>query len=142
MTERTRKKIVYGALIVAVLWGAYNFSDRSAEPYRSEPAPTIQPAGGTAAAVRELDESEIARVRAAGWGRDPFGVLQQGRRVAGPSWNLRGIIYSASSPLAYINGSRVGIGDTINDATVVAITRTAVKLRYQGREFEIRVHKG
>lgn len=142
MNEQLRKKIVYAALVVAVIWGAYNFSGRSATVSEAAPSETIQPANRIAGSAPTLSQAEVDRVKAADWGRDPFGAVKAGRRAPGPSWTLRGIIYSDTSPMAYVNGKRVRIGDTVDRATVTAISRTAVTLRYQGKDFDIHVQKG
>lgn len=143
MSEQTRKKIVYSALVLAIIWGAYSFSDSGTKKTVVESPETIKPIVRSATGgVAIVDDDEIARLQAADWGDDPFGVVTTGQRAPGPSWTLRGIVYSPTSPMAYVNGQRVRIGDTVNRATVTAIGKTAVTLLYEGREFDIYVRKG
>lgn len=143
MSDKTRKKIVYSALVLAIIWGAYSFSESGTKQAAVDSPETIEPiartaTGGTAVVTGE----EVARLEAADWGDDPFGVVSTGTRAPGPSWSLRGIVYSPTSPMAYVNGQRVRIGDTVNRATVTAIGKTSVTLRFDGREFDIHVRKG
>ncbi|MBD3402098.1 hypothetical protein GF420_04320 [candidate division GN15 bacterium] len=141
MSESLRKKIVFGALILAIVWAYFNLREdqQAADVDRPE---TILPLDRQQSARIPIPEAEIARISEADWGRDPFGGVRQTRQVSGPSWILRGIIYSATSPMAYVNGQRVGVGDSVNRATVVAISKHAVTLEYQGRQFDITVRKG
>lgn len=142
MSERLRKRIVYAALVLAIAWGAYNLSERDATMTTAAPDATVAPVARGTVTQASVPAEEISRLQSAGWGGDPFGVTQQVPRQVGQSWILRGIVYSTQSPMAYVNGRRVGIGDTVDQATVVAISRSAVTLRFQGREFDIQVQKG
>ena len=142
MTEKTRKKIVYLALVAAVIWGAYNFSGHRGTTEITAPG-TIQPAtaGPAHAHAGQLPNTSIEADRP--WGSDPFRLKRDGTvSRSGPSWVLTGIIYNQTSPLAYINRKAVREGETIDSATVLKIERKSVTLKYQGNEFTIRVSRG
>jgi len=47
-------------------------------------------------------------------------------------YSLQGIIYDSQHPLAIINGKQLGIGQSIDDATVVEITQKGVELAVKG----------
>jgi len=144
MSERMRKVLVYGSLVMALCYGAYNFSG-SSRPNATEQPLTIEPlaAGPAQPVAPALKARDLTQLEEATWGIDPFANPKR-KTVAGPrlSWNLKGIVYNPARPLAYINGVRVGIGDMVNSAKVIAIDKTKVTLSYQGNEFDVFVHKG
>lgn len=143
MNERSRKLFVYGSLVLAVCYGAYSFS--GAKHTRSGvPSPTIEPlAAGPQAQPPQLSQRDVQLLQEADWGRDPFAQSRK-QATGGPklNWTLKGIVFNPSRPLAYINGLRVGIGDTVNSAKVIAIDKTKVTLTYQGTQFDVYVQKG
>jgi MSHA biogenesis protein MshK len=51
-------------------------------------------------------------------------------------------MYKAGSPSAFINGQAVQIGDTVDGAKVIAITRRAVKLERNGKRFTLEISRG
>jgi MSHA biogenesis protein MshK len=61
----------------------------------------------------------------------PASVLPQ--QKAQPEFRLQGIIFSSVRPSAMINGQTVNVGDPIDSATVVAISRTTVTLQINGQ---------
>lgn len=143
MNEQLRKRLVYGALVLAIIYGVYNFLP-ARKPTVVTPPETIEPlVGAVAEAAAKLDEPTVAALEARPWGRDPFGKPTRAvEATPRQTWTLRGIIYSAAKPLAYINGARVGIGDKVNNATVVAIDKTKVTLEFGGSQFDVFVRKG
>ena len=142
MTEKTRKRIVYLALVAAIIWGAYNFLGRNGKVHVTAPE-TIQPVSGQSVQSGSADHTSILTDTDRPWGSDPFRVRRDGTvSRSGPSWLLSGIVYNATYPLAYINRKAVREGDTIDSATVVKIEKKSVTLKYQGNEFTIRVSRG
>lgn len=142
MSEKTRKKIVYLALVAAIVWGAYNFLGRRQKTEVVAPA-TIQPAIAQSVQQHSGDHPNILTEADRPWGSDPFRTNRDGANTrSGPSWVLTGIVYNSTSPLAYINRTAVGEGEKINSATVVKIDKKSVTLKYQGNEFTIRVSRG
>lgn len=140
MTEARRKKIVYAALVLAIIYGTYNFTI-GRKPIQVTPPATIKPIDADSLALIVRDSLDITDISAADWGRDPFGSH---RRAAVPtrSWELKGIVYSETAPLAYINGHRVGINDRVDGARVVRIDRKKVTMEFNGRNFDIYVIEG
>ena len=55
------------------------------------------------------------------------------QQKAQPEFRLQGIIFSSVRPSAMINGQTVNVGDPIDSATVVAISRTTVTLQINGQ---------
>jgi type II secretory pathway component PulC len=143
MSERTRKVLIYGGLVLAIFYAAYNFMG-SAPVTSGEPLPIIEPlASAPQPAKPRLQARDLQILKDSNWGRDPFAQSKQ-QTTAGPklSWTLKGIVYNPSRPLAFINGMRVGIGDTVNSAKVITIDKTKVTLVYQGTQFDVYVQKG
>ena len=145
MSERMRKGLVFGSLVLAILYAAYNFSGSDGPKPVDQPQ-TIEPLAANVAqtAAPSLKDRDVKMLEEAPWGQDPFAAPKRKTVAAGPrlSWNLKGIVYNPSRPLAYINGVRVGVGDMVNSAKVIAIERTKVTLNYQGDQFDVFVHKG
>ena len=143
MSESTRKKIVYLALVAAIVWGGYNLYGPHRKPV-AQGTPTIQPVSAAIANAAATAPAGIEQRASAAWGRDPFRTI----RYTGPRqsrsvrWVVTGIVYNDTSPLAYVNRKAVRKGDTIDDATVVNIDRKSVTLEYQGDRIEITISKG
>jgi hypothetical protein len=57
-------------------------------------------------------------------------------------WSLTGIIDNGSTPLAFINGKMVKVGDLVDQARVVKIEKHKVTLSHNGTEIFLRVNKG
>ena len=146
MTARTRKLLVYSTLPLALMWAAYNYLDRAG---RKAPAPAAQAASVSSVETpvgRQLPR-DLDVKRAQEWGRDPFrsylaGVTERGEDPESPAWRLSGIVFSQTSPLAFVNGRSVAVGDSIGQAVVVAIDRRTVTLEHLGRRVELQVNKG
>ena len=56
-----------------------------------------------------------------------------------PAFRLNGVFYSANKPSAVVNGEFVSIGDEVNGAAVVSISRESVVLEINGQRTTIRV---
>lgn len=143
MNEKMRKRLVYSSLVLAVIYGAYNFSSGGKQLIVEE-SHTIEPIAGThSPIVEKLRRETITKLESEDWGRDPFGKPKRAvEAVPRQTWTLRGIIFSPTNPLAYINGARVGVGDKVNNATVVAIDKRKVTLEFGGSQFDVYVRKG
>ncbi len=155
MTVAKRQRIMYGILVVALLWGGWNITHprkRTVPPQETsapmaEATPTVQPT---------ISKEVAASLEAQPWGRDPFSAsaarysaettLQQtAKRSTEPravSWSLTGIIDNGATPFAFINGKMVKVGDLIDQARVVKIERQKVILSHNGNEILLRVNKG
>jgi HD-like signal output (HDOD) protein len=82
----------------------------------SVPAPEpVQASAGPAAVTNAPMLSETPRVKSP------------------PDFRLNGIIYSVGRPSAILNGETVYVGDQVNGATVLSISRTSVTLLLKGQ---------
>ncbi len=151
MNERTRRLILFSTLPVALLWGYFNLVVDRPAPV-STVTPATEDAANLVASLSPTDTSlaVIARIAGEPWGTDPFRMGPPQREAlpaahvvtrASLVWELNGIIYSETLPFAYVNHKSVKVGDTVNNATVVAIERKAVTLELDGRRFKISLNK-
>jgi len=140
MNEATRKKMVFGLLVVAMIWGAYNVDFGKKRPRPSGGA-SIGSTQALTPAARPAPTANIETDERRAWGEDPFRVVRPDRHRRQPTvtWNLDGIIYNATAPLAIINNRTVGVGDVIGGATVVKIDKTKVTLDHNGSSVTLRV---
>ena len=75
MSESTRKKILYAALVGAIIWGVYNFVPRSqmSTATTSKPAVSQQAPLAPSASFTRIDKSiNVAAMKIKEWGSDPF----------------------------------------------------------------------
>lgn len=155
MTVAKRQKIMYGILVVALLWGGWNFTHPRKRTVT--PQETSTPVAETTPAVQStINKEVVASLEAQPWGRDPFsasstrrnegaGQKSTSKQLPTPravSWSLTGIIDNGSTPFAFINGKMVKVGDLIDQARVVKIERQKVTLSHNGNEILLRVNKG
>jgi hypothetical protein len=148
VSETFRKRIVYSALFLAIIWGIYNFLPKSNPP----PAQQINPSpeqvsAQTAPAPKPVEKTvDVAEMKSKPWGPDPFRAT--GRRIIRDvgtgenKWRLSGIVYNSIKPLAIINGKSVSEGQNIGSATVVEISPKTVILEDSGAKVTLRVTKG
>jgi type II secretory pathway component PulC len=155
MNDRTRRIIVFSALPVALIWGYYNLmmkSDGGYIPTANDPSlATVPSIASNLPSTTVSDSATFHKIRSRSWGTDPF----RGRTVShreptiasstvaksGLSWVLNGIIFSETSPLAYVNGRPVKVGEVVNSAKVVSIDRRTVTLEVDGRRLTISLSK-
>ena len=154
MSEGTRKKVIFGVLIVAVIWGYNNLKSDSkekaprkrADVTTSAPAatPTVNEVAPNAAAPKLVN---IEKKALETWGKDPFRVERSGQQsTRKPSrvrkWQLSGILFNSQAPVAIINNQQVRTGDMVDNAKVIKIDRKAVQLEHNGTKMTITVTKG
>ena len=146
MNERTRKKIVYLSLVLAVIWGIYNFPSQNESPNINETVPTIQPLATSSPVTENREMIDVKQKMQAPWGEDPFQsagpkfILKVDQ--VNPRWRLSGIVYNSHNPLAIVNNQPVRVGDEINNATVVSINASTITLDYNGDRVTLNVTKG
>jgi len=148
MSERFRKGLVFGALILAIAWGMYNYLPKSQslqrQPALSPAEAAVVPASARLAAVEK--SINVAEMKSKRWGEDPFRSLNKSTGAVAnsdePRWKLSGIVFNNLKPLAIINGKSVNVGDNVGKATVVEITQKSVVLDYGGSKVTLRVQKG
>ena len=138
MTERNRKILVFGVLLVAIIWGAWNLMPHgngdSAEELvagQSDPDPdaAIQQAAITTPRAFSTDSLT--------WKEDPFArrSMVSGRsKTSKPeiSFQLAAISAQAENAMALINGNVVRVGDEVAGWEVATIEPQSVLLR-QGK---------
>jgi hypothetical protein len=144
VSGQNRKKIVYFALVAALIWGVYNFPTSRVKKTAIEPTETIQPLSAAQSVAPANDMINIAEKTQAPWGADPFhsSKLVKADFSHEPRWHLSGIVYNDRTPLAIINSRPVKVGQEIDEAKVVDIGARMVTLEYQGRLFTLSVTKG
>jgi hypothetical protein len=118
--------------------------DASAEaPVQAAPTPTaaattdLKPAVSVAAPDRKPLVSPSAPESTASTSHNPMATnvppLAIAQEKPVPEFRLNAIFYTAVRPTAILNGETVTVGDELNGATVVAITRTTVTLLVNGQ---------
>ncbi len=155
MTERGRKKLMYGVLIAAVLFGIYNFAQPRKQTNLSAPSGSTQSA--VAAPIPAPEKSiNLAEKQAESWGRDPFRSgstpdpaaprVHTNATASAPAptpvWRLTGIMFNKRQPMAFINGRMVGVGDEIDQARVSKIEQSKVTIIYNGNPIDLLITKG
>jgi len=147
MSERFRKGIVFGALLLAIAWGMYNFLPKN-EPKPTPLASPLETAVLPATArLNAVEKSiNIAEMKNKSWGDDPFRAINKGTGYRAssdePRWKLSGIVYNSIKPLAIINGKSVTVGQKVGNATVVEIGQKSVTLDHSGTKVTLKVFRG
>jgi type II secretory pathway component PulC len=149
MSEAKRKKIVYLALVAAIIYGAVNFWPN--QPEAPKEYKTIAPLTAQQIALQKASRTanvaiDFARYDSLQWGGDPFRadqkVTNKVTRRKTTTFELSGIIYSPDYPLAVINRKTVGVGDKVDNARVKKIEKTKVILDHNGTELTLTVNRG
>ena len=139
MTAKSRQQAVILAALVAVMLAVYARMARPAAP-TSAPAAGPAPASGAGAGadagpgVVRLDLPAVVPARQAqhdrasrlAWGRDPFTGGSTGAEVSG--FDLAGILWDATQPIAMINGQMLRVGDELEGYRVTQISQDSVSL--------------
>lgn len=147
MTEQTRKRIVFGFLGLALVYGAFNiewseWSRQGATPARESGSVGMPVQVQQSPVVLNMDS-----ILSTPWGPDPFRLHSNAAEPASEEmnsgrWRLSGIVYSPEKPMAIINARPVGIGDSIDDASVIEIKHTSVTLQRGDKRFTLSVNGG
>ncbi len=145
MNENIRKKIVFIALGLAIIWGYYNISDKKSdnEIVRQNNQEQVLSGSKTTTIPEKLIDVEACQKLA--WGRNPF---QEPSKLTPKTishqtyWLLSGIVYSENNPMAIINNKSLFIGEIIDDARIVNISKKNVTLDYKGKKITLTVAKG
>ena len=149
MSESTRKKMLYAALVVAIIWGVYNFVPKSQVSTITTSKPAVsrdaRPAATSASFTRIDKTINVADMKLKGWGSDPFRAGNKktaNKKAPKKVWKLSGIVFNEFNPLAIINGKSIGVGDLIEGAKVLKIERKKVVIVYDGNSISLSVSKG
>ena len=151
MTEATRKKVIAGVLVVAVIWGYQNLAPKDSNPpaERAPAAAQVQAQTQIKPTVKPAVVPKLVNVEDKSkepWGSDPFRTVKtavrarQNKQPAG--WLVSGILYNDRTPVAIINKTPVKVGEMIDGAKVVKIRKKTVTLQYNGTNMTITVTKG
>lgn len=144
MSENTRKKMVYGVLVVAIIWGIINNPFAEQTPH--------QFANSTDSAQWLPEDSVAEPVEVAGvarsdsllrWKHDPFIRPQKAKIVQAESFGLAlsAISIANGKSMAMINGKIVGSGEIIDGWAVVDIQEQSVFLKKGSRNKELKLKR-
>jgi hypothetical protein len=149
MNEKTRKGIIFIVFAATCVWGYLNLFHKPQIAERAQPDLTTAVPVSPTGVIAGPDSTTLAELRNSRWGDDPFKkgdspvlLSRSVQRPASPKWNLSGIVFSPTDPLAIINGKMVRVGDTVDDATVSKIEKKQVTLDYSGSSVTLTVDKG
>lgn len=148
MNTRIRQKIVFAALPLAVIWGAYNMFWGEKEMRPVQPEITAQIDTTATKPLFVPDGPDMERIKTAEWGADPFrsAIKKPAKRTDKQKEELKlilsGIVFNEKSPMAVINKKMVRTGDTIDGARIISIDRKSVTVEQSGKQFQLRVTKG
>lgn len=141
MSEKTRKGLVFGLLILVLVWAYFNFSGPGAKKNdrtsrmtgRTSGAPVSRPAPAIAKAITD---SICREYESKPWGKDPFyHWFELPAGSGGPvyseevRWHLLGVIFREYQAQALINNHIVTVGDEIEGFRVAEIFRDSVVLK-------------
>lgn len=57
--------------------------------------------------------------------------------ITPPNLIIKGLVWNSNRPQAIINESVVGVGDTVEEAKITAITRTGIDILFEGKHFTV-----
>jgi hypothetical protein len=158
VNEQTRKRVMYGILVAAIIFGVWNFThptksrySRSNEVVAAVAAPAVADST-TSGAIDVSSRESMPRCR------DPFtnsntaasaprpATPRQTQATAPvqvvPGFRLSGIVYNSKQSVAVINGQMVGVGDEVDNARVQHIDQNKVTIIYNGIVIDLHVSKG
>jgi len=141
MTEKMRKKIIYGIFIVAIIWGIMNnplnrkkrdYDAGSDNPEHTTITSLASTGIGTQANL-DLDDQ---------WGDDPFVQSYKTKSYASndsPRLNLTAISESGGEYWALINGQILAQGDAFRGWTVTKVTQKKAYLKKDGKTISLTI---
>lgn len=141
MTEKKRKKIVYGIFILAIIWGIMNNPfgrkdsayDASADNPEQATIASLATAGIGTQANLDLNDQ---------WGNDPFVQSSKTKSYANnnsPRFNLTAISESGGEYWALINGQILSQGETVRGWTVTKVTNRKAYLKKDGKTVSLTI---
>ena len=160
MTKSQKEIIVAGILIVLLIYMAWTSFLKQNGSVQTRPPDTVAADEARVDFFESRPEKEnIGQIRALQaertlleWGDDPFSARGSatGEKAVRPAARtdsgvagitLKGTAGMCGRMAALINSSVVYEGDVINNFEIVSITESAVILKREGREYEIRIDK-
>ena len=154
MNSKTRRQVIALAGLTLVMAAVYarplfrpSASHRrparsplegAAPPAAARPAPEAAasldlPAESPARRAQRQHANELA------WGRDPFTGGASGGQVSG--FDLSGILWDATQPIAVINGEMRHVGDEVDGYRIVAITEETVSISDGTQDMTLSLHQ-
>lgn len=148
MNETWRKRMIFGLLVVTLIWGYFALfgrPDKTASVIPTAELPTgYAVAQGTVSRVN-ISDSLLTAYRLAAWGHDPFNrnPLSTAADLPAdtPALHLLGILYRQTGAQALINGRIASEGDIIDGYRIMSINRENVVMQSGGRTVVLRVGK-
>jgi type II secretory pathway component PulC len=149
LNEKTRKGIVFGILILALVWAYFNFSGpgkkKSKPPEKAYPTVALKEPPRTPDAADAVVDSLFEEYESRPWGKNPFYAgYRPETKMARPSkveLHLLGVLYREYNAQALINGHVVAVGDLVEGFRVTEIARDSVTLDNGGTTITLRVKK-
>ena len=142
MPKKQQQLVILGVLVMVMITVYARALLRPAASARAPavraPADVSAPAAPRPAAAPEgeisldlpadtgLRQTQRARATGLAWGRDPFTGGSAGGEVSG--FDLSGILWDASQPIAIINGQMLRVGDEVEGYRILEITRDRVTM--------------
>ncbi len=149
MSEGLRKKIIFLTLPVALIWAGFNLSGDKPEHKQELAGSSMEPPSNNIAQTSPAISINLEEKAAQPWGTDPFrtytyGLTSDDRPTPSTAlgWTVSGIIYSSHDPIAFVNNHSVRVGDTVNEAKVMAIDKKSVIIEHNGRQITLAVNRG
>ncbi len=147
MNETWRKRIIFGLLVVTVIWGYFALiapQDKTT-PVTPPEATATAPAQLATMSKPEISDSLMAIYRLSIWGDDPFYRDPTPTTTVStenvPTLHLLGILYRQTGAQVLINGRIAGEGDIVDGYRIVSINRENVTLQSGDRTVVLRVGK-
>ncbi|KAA3633859.1 MAG: hypothetical protein DWP97_08285 [Calditrichaeota bacterium] len=151
MTDKTRQKVIAVSMVASLIWAGANYNSDKKNDIPVEKAKTIQPldASKVNRLQKNLSKNIIDEYSNKSWGRSPFvstySVTKSGTTAftsESIGWNLSGIIFNKTSPVAVINKRPVMVGQTVDRAEVIAIEKNEVIIKIDDKQIKLNVSKG
>ncbi|MBD3218354.1 MAG: hypothetical protein GF310_08760 [candidate division Zixibacteria bacterium] len=137
MTEKKRKKIVYGIFVIAVIWGIFNFPFGRRQNDNVSPEDRPYPEEGEIQKALVSGQGSISNPDfTADWGDDPFAqktAKPQPSSKGSTNLSLSAISKSGDDFWALINGKALTKGDQINGWKLIEIAKTSARLSKDGK---------
>jgi hypothetical protein len=148
MNETWRKRLIFGVLVVTLVWGYFALVRHPEElppTISGDEMPAGDPAGPATISPPAVSDSLLTWYRQAAWGCDPFNrdrlPAENGPVRDLPALHLLGILYRQTGAQALINGKTAGVGDTVDGYRIMSITRENVIVQSDRRTVVLRVGK-
>ncbi len=143
MNEKTRQRIVFACLGLAIVWGTLNFG-KSKKPISVPEPKTIKALEASTTTRTAQALIDVEQYEKEAWGKDPFRHYRKKKEITPVtlSWNLSGIVYSPDNQIAVINNKTVRVGDRVDQARVIQIKKDQVLIEHHGSPVTLTVTKG